>query len=65
MELETLALCCVSTGVYGYPKDQAARLAVETVKERLPKINGLKIIFTVFSDEDNACYERELSRKAE
>ncbi len=65
MGLETLAMCCVSTGVYGYPKDQAARLAVETVADRLPDTSGLKIIFTVFSDEDSACYERALSRKAE
>lgn len=63
--LETLALCCVSTGVYGYPKDVAARLAVASVRKRLPGIRGLKIIFTVFSDEDKAHYERELSQQAE
>ncbi len=65
MDLATLAVCCVSTGVYGYPKDLAAKLAVETVRDRLTGISGLKIIFTVFCDEDRACYERELSRKAE
>lgn len=65
MNLKTLALCCVSTGVYGYPKDQAAKLAVETVRTRLSGMTGLKIIFTVFSDEDRAFYERELSREAE
>lgn len=65
MDLETLALCCVSTGVYGYPKEMAAKLAVATVRERLQKISPLKIIFTVYSDEDKAHYERELSRQAE
>jgi O-acetyl-ADP-ribose deacetylase (regulator of RNase III) len=65
MGIETLALCCISTGVYGYPKDLAAKLAVATVLERLPRISGLKIIFVVFENEDKAHYERELSRQAE
>lgn len=61
MSLETLALCCVSTGVYGYPKALAAKLAVATVREWLTNTNGLKIIFNVFLDEDKTYYERELS----
>lgn len=65
MNIKTLAFCCLSTGVYGYPKDQAAGLAVETVRKRLPGISGLKIIFTVYTDEDKAYYEAELSRKAD
>lgn len=62
MGIETLALCCLSTGVYGYPKNLAAKLAVATVKEWLRRSHGLKIIFNVFLDEDKAHYERELSR---
>lgn len=62
MGIETLALCCLSTGVYGYPKDLAAKLAVATVRKWLPRISALKVIFCVFSDEDRALYERELSR---
>lgn len=65
MGIETLALCCLSTGVYGYPKAPAAKLAVATIREWLPTISGLKIIFTVFLDEDKAHYEHELSRQAE
>jgi O-acetyl-ADP-ribose deacetylase (regulator of RNase III) len=65
MGLETVALCCLSTGIYGYPKDLAAKLAVATVRELLPGINGLEVIFTVFSDEDKKHYEHELSRQAE
>jgi len=62
MGIETLAFCCISTGVYGYPKAQAANLAVKTVREWLCQNSGLKIIFNVFLDEDRAHYERELSR---
>lgn len=63
MSLETIAFCCVSTGVYGYPQDQAAKLAVSTVKAFLPKTSNLKIIFNVFLDKDREYYERELSRE--
>ena len=65
MGIDTLALCCLSTGVYGYPKDLAAKLAVATVREWLPEISGLKIIFNIFLNEDKAHYERELSRQAQ
>lgn len=61
MGLETLVFCCVSTGVYGYPKDLAASLAVKTVKACLPDAPNLNVIFNVFLDEDRRHYERELS----
>jgi O-acetyl-ADP-ribose deacetylase (regulator of RNase III) len=65
MGIETLAFCCISTGVYGYPKDLAAKLAVATTRELLSGPGGLKIIFTVFTNKDKAHYERALSRQAE
>ena len=64
MGIETLAFCCISTGVYGYPNDLAAKLAVATVRGWLPRINDLKIIFNVFLDEDKALYDRELLQQA-
>jgi len=65
MGIDSLALCCLSTGVYGYPKDLAAKLAIATVREWLPRFSDLKIIFTVYLDADKTHYERELSRQAE
>ena len=62
LKLKTVAFCCLSTGVYGYPKMQAAQLAVSTVQEWLSDNNGLKIIFNVFSDKDRLYYEQELSQ---
>ena len=66
MGLTSLAFCCLSTGVYGYPKDQACRLAVAAVRDWLSRSkSGLRVIFNVFTDEDRALYERELGQPAQ
>lgn len=58
--LTSIALCCVSTGVFGYPKPDAARVAVHTVLSVLDEHPTLaRVVFTVFNDEDEAIY-REL-----
>ncbi len=57
----SIAFCCISTGVFGYPQEQAARIAVETVHAWLsahPDAN-IDIVFDVFSGEDERLY-REL-----
>lgn len=60
--IETLAFCCLSTGVFGYPKQKAAKIAVSTVKHWLAGNEGLKVIFNVFTDDDKYYYEQELRR---
>lgn len=62
MGIKHIAFCCLSTGVYGYPKELAAKVAVKTVKECIPKNESLKVIFNVFEDEDKEFYAKELSR---
>lgn len=62
MNLKSIAFCCLSTGVFGYPKDEACALAVRTVKAWLVQSSyNIKIIFNVFTDEDKKFYERELA----
>ena len=62
MNLKSIAFCCLSTGVFGYPKDEACALAVRTVKAWLAKDGyNIKIIFNIFTDEDKKFYERELA----
>ena len=54
---ESLAFCCISTGVFGFPKREAAEIAVRTVKEwKREKGSPIKVVFNVFRDEDLAIY---------
>ncbi len=55
--LASIAFPCISTGVYGYPPDQAARVAVRAVRTYQSKMNcSIDIIFCCFSDEDQRRY---------
>ncbi len=56
-KLISIAFPCISTGVYGYPPDKAASIALGTVKEYQAKMNySADVIFCCFSDEDEAKY---------
>ena len=55
--LKTISFPCISTGVYRFPKQQAAAIAVETVQECLKKMPNIKkVIFVCFSEEDLKIY---------
>lgn len=64
MGLNTIAFCCISTGVFGYPKAEACRVAVRTVRERIAALGAAapKVIFDVFTEEDEDVYQRELEK---
>ena len=57
--IESIAFCCISTGVFGFPQEAAAEIAVRTAKEFL-KDNKMKVIFNVFTGEDYEIYNRLL-----
>ena len=54
-KLSSIAFCCISTGIFGFPNDEAAKIAVETVKEFL-KEHKIDVIFNVFKDIDYEIY---------
>ncbi|MGD0407197.1 MAG: O-acetyl-ADP-ribose deacetylase [Candidatus Bathyarchaeia archaeon] len=55
--LKTIAFPSISTGAYGYPIEDASRIAVRTVKEFLEKEDKLeKVIFVLFSERDFEIY---------
>jgi len=55
--LTSIAFPCISTGVYGYPPDQAARIAVDTIRKYQTEMKcSMDVIFCCFSDEDEARY---------
>ena len=61
--LESVAFCCISTGVFCFPNDKAAQIAVQTVQEYLeetPDSSVKNVIFNVFKNEDLQIYERIL-----
>jgi O-acetyl-ADP-ribose deacetylase (regulator of RNase III) len=62
MKLKTISFCSIATGIYGYPKEAACKIAVKSVREWLDKNNNLSVVFNVFSDDDRRYYEKELSR---
>ena len=60
--LNSVAFCCISTGVFHFPNDSAAQIATETVKKWLSEHGGQmeRVIFNVFKDEDKELYEEKL-----
>ena len=56
-DLHSVAFCCISTGVFRFPPDLAAGIAVRTVEEFLQKETGIqRVIFNVFRDSDLEIY---------
>ena len=58
-DLKSVAFCCISTGVFHFPNQRAAEIAVSTVDAWLSEHPGAmdRVVFNVFKDEDKEYYE--------
>ena len=55
--LHSVAFCCISTGVFGYPQQAAAKVAVAAVRAFLQTETSIeKVIFNVFTATDREIY---------
>ena len=59
--LESVAFCCISTGEFHFPNEQAAEIAIQAVEAFLnQKTSVKKVIFNVFKECDKEIYRRLL-----
>lgn len=62
-EVKSIAFCCISTGVFMFPNERAAQIAVETVRKYYAETGSqMKVIFNVFKDEDLDIYSNILGK---
>ena len=63
--IRSLAFCCISTGVFGFPNEAAAQIAINSVTcwlEAHPH-RFSQVVFNVFLDRDLIIYQNEISRR--
>ena len=62
--VRTLAFPSIGTGVYGYPIEQAATVAVRTVRSLVSAPTGIhEVLFCCFSTQDLGVYQRALNER--
>lgn len=65
--LQSVAFCCISTGVFRFPKEEAARIAIHTVQKWLdeqPQTSIKRVVFDVFEQQDYLLYASLLGEQA-
>lgn len=60
-QLHSIAFCCISTGVFQFPNEEAAKIAVQTVKDYKTETGSkIEVIFNVFKELDEQIYRNLL-----
>lgn len=57
-KVKTIAFPCISTGIYKFPKELAATIATETIKNYKNQKDIDEVIFVCFTNEDYVIYDR-------
>ena len=53
-----------NTGVYRFPKEQAAQIAITAIKQISPSLKAVKkVTFVCFSEEDKKIYDKLLNAR--
>ena len=62
--LKTIAFPCIATGLYGFPKDEACFIALNTVTKYLEENKNVfeRIIFNVYTNDDLIIYQNNLKK---
>ncbi len=58
--IKTIAFPCISTGVFRFPKERAAKIAIKTCKEMMKKVDVREVIFVCYDDLNFLIYKRKL-----
>jgi O-acetyl-ADP-ribose deacetylase len=61
LEARSIAFPAISTGLYAYPKDEAARIAVATIREVQPSTSVARVVLVAFDRGDLTRYEEVLA----
>ena len=57
----SIAFCCISTGVFMFPNDKAAEIAVDTVQKYKAETGSkIEVVFNVFKEQDERIYRKLL-----
>ena len=60
-DLRSVAFCCISTGVFGFPQQEAAEIALRAVRAWLDGHDaGMTVVFNVFGEKDERIYRNLL-----
>ncbi|MFX1506519.1 MAG: O-acetyl-ADP-ribose deacetylase [Promethearchaeota archaeon] len=57
---KSIAFPSISTGVYSFPIEQASKIAISTVIEKIPETSIKEVHFVLFSESDYRIYEKNL-----
>lgn len=60
--IRSVAFPSISTGVYGFPKDRAAGIAVSTIRGAMAELSDVDILLCAFSDRDAAFLTAALNK---
>ncbi len=62
-QLASIAFCCISTGVFGFPQAEASRIAIDTVLNyKRTYQSDINVVFNVFTNTDLKLYKEGLKQ---